>query len=51
MNDKQTKTHFLDELYEVIESRKGADPETSYTARLFEGGLGKMAGKDRKSVV
>ena len=45
MNDKPTTAHFLDELYEVIESRKGADPETSYTAKIFEGGLGKMAGK------
>ena len=45
MNDKLTTAHFLDELYEVIESRKGGDPETSYTAELFERGLGKMAGK------
>ena len=45
MDDKPTKTHILDKLYEVIESRKGGDPETSYTAKLFEGGIGKMAGK------
>ena len=45
MTDKPTTAHFLDELYKVIESRKGGDPETSYTAKLFEGGLGKMAGK------
>ncbi len=45
MNDKQTAAHFLDELYEVIASRKGGDPKESYTAKLFEGGLGKMAGK------
>ncbi len=29
----------LDELFEVIASRKGADPESSYTAKLFEAGL------------
>ena len=45
MNDKQMTAHFLDELYEVIASRKGGDPEESYTAKLFEGGLGRMAGK------
>ncbi len=28
----------LDRLAEVIESRKGADPQTSYVARLFAGG-------------
>jgi phosphoribosyl-ATP pyrophosphohydrolase len=28
----------LDRLAEVIESRKGADPRTSYVARLFAGG-------------
>src|ERR1044072_9963070 len=27
--------HVLDRLYLVIDSRKGADPDTSYTARLF----------------
>ncbi len=45
MNDKQATAHFLDELYETIASRRGGDPESSYTAKLFEGGLGKMAGK------
>jgi len=45
MNDKQMTAHFLDELYEVIASRKGGDPGESYTAKLFEGGLGRMAGK------
>lgn len=45
MSDKQTTAHFLDELYEIIASRKGGDLESSYTARLFDGGLGKMAGK------
>ncbi|MCB2106943.1 MAG: phosphoribosyl-ATP diphosphatase [Rhodobacteraceae bacterium] len=35
----------LSELYDVIESRKSADPETSYTARLFAKGLHKVAQK------
>ena len=30
--------HVLDRLYVVINSRKGADPDTSYTARLFSRG-------------
>ena len=32
----------LDDLYRVIESRKGDDPDTSYTARLFDRGRGKI---------
>jgi phosphoribosyl-ATP pyrophosphohydrolase len=35
----------LDELYGVIESRKGADPSTSRTAQLFDRGVGKIAQK------
>ena len=30
--------HVLDRLYVMIDSRKGADPDTSYTARLFARG-------------
>ena len=45
MNDNQATAHFLDELYETIASRKGSDPKESYTAELFEEGLGKMAAK------
>lgn len=33
------------EMYDVIESRKTADPETSYTARLFGKGTQKIAQK------
>lgn len=33
------------EMYDVIESRKTADPETSYTARLFSKGTQKIAQK------
>ena len=37
--------HPLDRLFDVIRSRKGADPETSYTARLFAQGTLKIAKK------
>jgi phosphoribosyl-ATP pyrophosphohydrolase len=37
--------HVLDRLYVVIDSRKGADPETSYTARLFSRGRAQIAKK------
>lgn len=35
----------LDELYTVIAARAGADPESSYTARLFAKGVAKIAQK------
>ena len=35
----------LDRLWQVIESRRGSDPETSYTARLFARGKAKIAQK------
>jgi phosphoribosyl-ATP pyrophosphohydrolase len=37
--------HVLDRLYVVIEGRKGADPATSYTARLFSRGRQQIAKK------
>ena len=37
--------HMLDRLYATIESRKGADPQTSYTAKLMGRGLEKLAQK------
>jgi phosphoribosyl-ATP pyrophosphohydrolase len=37
--------HTLDQLYAVIASRKGSDPDASYTAKLFERGLHKVAQK------
>ncbi len=37
--------HMLDRLYATIESRKGADPQTSYTARLMARGREKLAQK------
>lgn len=35
----------IDDLFAVIESRKGCDPETSYTAKLFAKGRLKIAQK------
>ena len=35
----------LERLWRVIESRRGADPDTSYTARLFARGNAKIAQK------
>ncbi len=43
MADPLGKT--LARLWAVIESRRGADPETSYTARLFSRGRTKIAQK------
>jgi phosphoribosyl-ATP pyrophosphohydrolase len=37
--------HVLDRLYVVIDSRRGADPDTSYTARLFARGRQQIAKK------
>jgi phosphoribosyl-ATP pyrophosphohydrolase len=37
--------HVLDRLYLVIEGRKGAKPDTSYTARLFSRGRQQIAKK------
>ncbi|MBF0392154.1 MAG: phosphoribosyl-ATP diphosphatase [Alphaproteobacteria bacterium] len=37
--------NILDELYDVIASRRGGDPEKSYTAKLFSRGRGKIAQK------
>ena len=37
--------HVLDRLYLVIDGRKGADPDTSYTARLFSRGRQQIAKK------
>ncbi len=35
----------LDELFAVIESRKGGDPDASYTAKLLAGGVETVAAK------
>jgi len=42
---KLTQQNFLSQLEQVIASRKGDDPEESYTAHLFSRGTTKMAQK------
>ncbi len=41
----EPSAEILDRLYRTIRSRKGGDPETSYTAKLFARGRGKIAQK------
>ena len=45
MAKKSLDGRTLDELYGVIESRRGADPESSHTAKLFDRGVAKIAQK------
>lgn len=40
-----TSSETLDRLFAVIDSRRGADPETSYTARLLFDGRSRIARK------
>ena len=44
-DDGAADDHVLERLYAVIDSRKGADPDTSYTARLFSRGPQQIAKK------
>lgn len=39
------QTEILDRLFETIAARKGADPDSSYTAKLFAKGTAKIAQK------
>ncbi len=45
MDEAALNGSVLDALYELIEGRRGADPESSHTARLFDRGLDKIAQK------
>ncbi len=47
MSKKKDKTDaaILDRLYEVLVSRKGADPAKSYTAKMYGKGITKIAQK------
>lgn len=45
MANEKTSAAILDELFAVIEGRKGGDPSTSYTAKLFAKGRGHIAKK------
>ncbi len=44
-NEKNETSSFLHALEKVIQSRKGASPESSYTASLYASGMPKMAQK------
>ena len=44
-NDTNTTGNFLEALEQVIESRKSADPESSYVAKMYAKGLNKIAQK------
>jgi phosphoribosyl-ATP pyrophosphohydrolase len=45
MSDARTLGSIVDELWSVIESRRSADPETSYTAKLLTGPEDKLLKK------
>ncbi len=54
MSESTNTAQFLDQLYETIESRKGADPSESYTASMFDEGVGKIPqkiGEDTTEVI
>jgi len=44
-NESNTTGNFLEALEQVIESRKSADPESSYVAKMYAKGLNKIAQK------
>ena len=43
--ESDSNTHFLDYLTNIIKQRRQSDPEKSYTARLFQRGINKVAQK------
>jgi len=44
-SQENADARILDRLFQVIESRRGGDPEASYTARLLDGGAPAIARK------
>ena len=45
MSENKLNGQVLEQLYDVIESRRGGDPKTSHTAKLFKKGRGKICKK------
>jgi len=45
MSDEMTDAKILERLFTTIENRKGMDPETSWTAKLFSEGRAKIVQK------
>ena len=41
----EARDHTLEELFRTVQSRRGGEPSESYTARLFERGVPKIAQK------
>lgn len=50
-NNAKIDGRTLDELYQVILSRKDGDPTASHTAKLFARGIGKIAQKTGEEAV
>ncbi|MCH8238026.1 MAG: phosphoribosyl-ATP diphosphatase [Proteobacteria bacterium] len=51
MNETPKTSQIIEELFAVIESRKGGDPKVSHTAKLFAKGRGKIAKKTGEEAV
>lgn len=51
MNGENLDARILENLFAVIESRRGADPTDSYTARLLNKGRAKIAKKTGEEAV
>jgi len=51
MTNEQTKRQALERLFETILSRRGADPDTSYTASLFDKGTEAITEKVREEAL
>ena len=45
MKENKLNGQVLEQLYDVIESRRGGDPKTSHTAKLLKKGRGKICKK------
>ena len=45
MTEEDPQRRFVDELFNTIKSRKGGDPDESYTAQLFAGGAEEISRK------
>ena len=45
MSDQKINSQVLGQLYDVIKSHRGGDLKTSYTAKLFKNGRGKICKK------
>ena len=51
MNEKPKASQIIEELFSVIESRKGGDPKVSHTDKRFAKGRGKIAKKTGEEAV